>query len=80
MIAWIVFASKHDTRSWLMNPRHNHLDWAFYTEVLGSLLTMAATVLLVIETRKAQERRQRFTNLVYNMHPRFVFWPGDSSS
>src|SRR5699024_422155 len=71
-LGWLVFAIQHDTRSWLINPRFNHLDWAFYVAVFSSLLNLAAAVLFAIETRNAQLKRQRFTNLVYNMHPRFI--------
>lgn len=73
-IGWLVFAIKHDVRSWLMNPRFNHLDWSFYLAILSTLINTSAAIMLAIEMRRARQKRQRFTNLVYNMHhPRF-FW------
>ncbi|XP_027197216.1 uncharacterized protein LOC113791619 [Dermatophagoides pteronyssinus] len=67
-IGWLVFAVKHDVRSWLMNPRFNHLDWSFYLAILSTLLNASAAIMLAIEMRRARQKRQRFTNLVYNMH------------
>lgn len=71
-LGWLVFAIKHDTRNWLQYPSYNYLDWAFYVAVLSSVLNGAAAALFAIEGRKAYAKRQRFTNLVYNMHPRFT--------
>lgn len=72
VLGWLVFAIKHDTRNWLQYPNWNYLDWAFYVAVLSTALNGAAAVLFAIEGRKAYTKRQRFTNLVYNMHPRFT--------
>ena len=63
-----MFWAMHDTRSWIMYPRYNYLDWAFYVAVLGSILCYVTAALFAIESRNAQAKRQRFTNLVYNMH------------
>ena len=71
-LGWLVFAIKHDARSWLLYPRFNHLDWAFYVTVLSTVLNLAAAILFALEARSAHAKRQRFTNLVYNMHPRFT--------
>lgn len=71
-IGWLVFAIQHDTRSWLMYPNFNHLDWAFYIAVLSTVLNLVTSIMLAYETRDAQAKRQKFTNLVYNMHPRFI--------
>ncbi|KPM03813.1 Claudin-like protein [Sarcoptes scabiei] len=66
----LVFGIKHDVRSWLMNPRFNHLDWSYYIALLSILLNFLAAILFAFECRRARSRRQRFTNLIYNMHPR----------
>jgi len=70
-LGWLVFSIMHSDRSWLMYPMYNHLDWAFYVAILSSLLHFIATIMLLYETIKTRERKQKLTNLVYNMQPRF---------
>jgi hypothetical protein len=70
-LGWLVFCIMHSDRSWLMYPMYNHLDWAFYVAILSSLLHFIAAIMLFFETIKTRERKQKLTNLVYNMQPRF---------
>jgi len=69
-VGWLVFCIMHSDRGWFMYPMYNHLDWAFYVAILSSALHMFASILLLYETFKTRQRKQKLTNLVYNMQQR----------
>ena len=70
LLAIIVFGAMAFDRHWLLYPSFNHLDWAYFIAIVSLVLCIAASMILLSETREARRRRKKMHNLVYNIQSR----------
>lgn len=59
IIAVLCFGGRGDYRDWMPDWQHNDVGWSYALAVIGSVITLAAGILFLIEGRRFRKRVEK---------------------